>query len=88
MKSFGLIIDEQGIPGLHVSVEAAKEALQQEIVALWKDLYPDAPTWRVDWGFGVDADFERVTIYDMNDEVSFMSDSYLDFQVWDVTLNV
>jgi len=87
MNSFGLIIDELGVPGLHKSVEAAKASLEREILVTWRDLY-DTLGWSFGWSTGVDAEYEHVTVYDGPDEdLAPISDDYQVFQVWDVWLN-
>jgi hypothetical protein len=68
MISFGLIIDEAGVPGLYKSVERAKKQVEEEIkscygVDVWEEV-----GYKCVWMTPVDAWWETVSVYSLNDD--------------------
>lgn len=88
MTEFGLLIDNEGVPGLHASVEAAKESFAQEVKTGWSRIY-DTSDWAVAWSSPVDASYQTPAIYvdDSLNEPAPAHEVYGDFQLWGVMLN-
>lgn len=75
MSEFGLIIDDDGQPGLYRDVEAAKDQVLSEMKAHYGDGWKD--TCQLVWQYPIDANYETASHY-CDDE--WYED--LDYQVW------
>ena len=82
--TFGLIIDESGVPGLHPSVEDAKKQVESEIIECLGPVYWARHGRRIDWQYPIDASYERPIVY--YGDAEWASDEFIDYQVWEVML--